>query len=91
MRIRARHIHLIETLIDNILGYLINFLMVAVIWNGIFDYNITLFDNALGGLLFFVVGWVRKYYVRRTSSNFIKKLYEKYQDDAELQEQTGKS
>ena len=91
MRIRARHIHAAETLFDNIVGYLMNIFFVVVIYNWIFGYGITMTDNVLGGFLFFLIAWARKYTIRRWSNKIIKNLYAKYkaQEDAEFQEQAG--
>ena len=91
MRIRARHVHAAETFFDNVVGYLMNVVMVVIVYNGIFGYGITLSDNVLGGVIFFIVAWARKYTIRRWSNNIIAKLYAKYkaQEDAGLQEQTG--
>lgn len=93
MRLRARHVHAAETFFDNVVGYLMNVFLVIVVYNWIFGYDISLSDNVLGGVIFFLIAWARKYTIRRWSNNFIKKLYEKYkaQEDAEkLQKQTGK-
>lgn len=87
MRLRARHVHAAETFFDNVVGYLMNVFLVVVVYNWIFGYGISLSDNVLGGVIFFIIAWARKYTIRRWSNGFIKKLYEKYkaQEDAELQ------
>jgi hypothetical protein len=91
MRLRARHVHAAETLFDNVVGYLMNVFLVVVVYNWIYGYGISLTDNVVGGIIFFIIAWARKYTIRRWANSFIKKLYDKYkaQEDAELQEQAG--
>lgn len=85
MRLRARHVHAAETFFDNVVGYLMNVFLVVVVYNWIFGYGISLSDNILGGVIFFIIAWARKYTIRRWSNAFIMKLYAKYkaQEDAE--------
>ena len=93
MRIRARHIHAAETLFDNIVGLAINFVLVLVVYNWWLGNNISLSDNVVGSVVFFLVAWARKYTIRRWSNNIIQRVYDKRkaQEDAELQEQAGAS
>lgn len=91
MRLRARHIHALEALTDNIIGWLINFGLVFVVYNWWLGQDISVSENIVGSSVFFVVAWIRKYTLRRWSSNTIQKIYDnrKAQEDAELQEQAG--
>jgi len=93
MRLRARHIHALEAFTDNMVGWLINFGLVFLVYNMWLGQDISMSENIIGSSVFFVVAWIRKYTLRRWSSNFIQRMYDKRkaQDDAELQEQTGAS
>lgn len=93
MRIRARHVHAFEGFIDNVIGLAINFFAILFIYNGMFGHSIQISENIVGGFIMFWVAWARKYTIRRWANNFIDRLYTKYKaaEDAELQEQTGKS
>lgn len=72
---RARRWHAIETLLDNILGYVINFFLIFVIYNWVFGHSIEVSQNLAGGVIFFFVAWARKYTLRRIFSSIIKKQY----------------
>lgn len=74
--VRARYIHHFEVLFDNVVGYAINFLGIMLIFNWWLGHNITLNDNLLGGIGFFIIAYARKYTIRRWFSNFINKLYD---------------
>jgi hypothetical protein len=89
MRIRARHIHALEALLDNFVGLAINFFLIFLVYNWWLGHEISVSDNLLGSIVFFIVAWIRKYTLRRWSSNLIGRIYarRKAQEDAELQEQ----
>lgn len=74
-RIRARYIHHVEVITDNIVGYCINVVAVMVIFNWLLGNNIPIGDNLMGGILFFMLAYARKYTIRRWFSNFIDRLY----------------
>lgn len=75
MRLRARHVHAIEALVDNIAGYLINIAMTALVFNWWLGYNVSLTDNLAAGVAFFVIAYIRKYTLRRWFSGVIQRLY----------------
>jgi len=77
MRLRARHIHHLETLTDNIVGYAINIAATALLFNAWLGHNIPLEDNLLAGVGFFIVAYVRKYTLRRWFSAWIQRIYDK--------------
>lgn len=93
MRIRARHVHAFEGFLDNVIGLLINYVAIILIYNAMFGHDIKLTENVIGGFIMFWIAWARKYTIRRWANSFIEKLYAKYkaQEDAQLQEQVGKS
>lgn len=75
MNLRARHVHLIEALTDNTIGYLINIGTTVVVFNWLLGYGVSVGDNLLAGVIFFVVALIRKYTLRRVFSNWIGRLY----------------
>ncbi len=84
MRLRARHIHHIEILIDNIIGVAFNFWLcqlVLYILNVPFTYG----ENAILTIIIFITTYIRRYITRRTFSNWIQRIYER----RKLEEQTG--
>jgi len=91
MRIRARHVHAAEGLLDNVIGFAINYCAVLFIYNGIYGHEIKLDENFIGGFIMFWIAWARKYTIRRWANGFIDRLYTKYKEDAKLQEQAGES
>ena len=74
---RARHIHALEALVDNIVGYVISVGVAVIVFNHWLGYDITLGDNMTAGAAFFVVAFIRKYTIRRLSSNIIERMYAK--------------
>ena len=92
MRIRARHVHAVETLIDNVVGLAINFAISLFVFNHILGQDISLSENGVVSVVMFIIAYIRKYTLRRWSSNLIGRIYEdrKAQEDAELQKQAGK-
>ena len=91
MRLRVPHIHAIEAISDNIIGWLINFGLVFLVYNMWLGQDISISENVLGSTVFFIVAFARKYTLRRWFNRFIANLVEKRQaqEDAELQEQAG--
>lgn len=77
MRIRARHIHHLEVFTDNVTGYIINIGATALLFNAWLGYNVSLTDNMLAGVGFFIVAYVRKYTLRRWFSAWIQRIYDK--------------
>lgn len=75
MRLRARHVHHIEALTDNVIGYLLNIVTSAIVFNWIVGIDLPLKENAQAGVWFFLVAYARKYTVRRWFNGMIKKLY----------------
>ena len=75
MKLRARYIHLIESVSDKVLGYFINVVATIVIYNWILGQNIALTTNLIAGVGFFFVAVARGYLVRRWFNGMIKKLY----------------
>lgn len=64
-----------ETFTENTIGYLINILTTIVVFNMMLGYQITLEDNLYAGVFFFLIAWVRKYFIRRAFSNWISRIY----------------
>ena len=69
--------HHLEVTTDILVGYLINLVVFAIVYNWIMGNNIPLWQNASGGLAFMAVAYVRKYTIRRWFSNWIQKIYDK--------------
>ena len=89
--VRARHMHHGEVFFDNVIGAVINFFLVFLIYNMWQGQDITWNQNTWGTLAFFVFAYIRKYTIRRWTSDGIGKLYDlKDRIDAEVQEQAGK-
>jgi hypothetical protein len=82
MRVRARHIHHIEALTDNVIGLAINFTLTLLVFNLWLGHHITMSDNALGSIVFFIVAYIRKYTLRRWFSDWIGRIYEKQAQSA---------
>ena len=76
MRLRARHLHLVEAVVDKVIGYGINVLATIVIYNWMLGQDITLSENLLAGVGFFVVAVTRSYLLRRWFNGKIERLYE---------------
>jgi uncharacterized protein YacL len=76
MRIRARHIHAIETLVDNVLGLVINFWVSQLFLVHVLNIPFTYTQNAALSAVMFVIAYIRKYTLRRYSSGLIQKIYE---------------
>ena len=72
---RARNIHHLEVFTDNVVGYALNIVVAIVIFNGMLGYNITISDNMIAGLGFFIFAYIRKYTLRRVFSNWIGRVY----------------
>lgn len=91
MKLRARHIHAGEVFIDNVLGLVINFGLVILVYNYMLGQDITIEQNLWGSIIFFIAAYIRKYTIRRYTSGLIEKVYSKRkaQEDAELQKQLG--
>lgn len=90
--IRARHVHHFEVFTDNIVGLGINFVLVMIVYNVWLGQDISLDQNIKGSLAFFVAAYIRKYTIRRWTSNGIGLLYAlKDRIDAEVQKQTGEN
>jgi hypothetical protein len=87
MRIRARYMHHAEVAADMGSGYLINLLLFVVVYNWMFGHDVHILENASGGFIFMVAGYIRKYFWRRTFSKWIGQIYERQ----ELQERTGEN
>ncbi len=81
-----------EILVDNIIGMFVNFFLVFLIYNWWQGQDITVAENLWGTAAFFVAAYIRKYTIRRWTSNGIGKLYDlKDRIDAEVQEQAGEN
>ena len=68
-------------------GYLINIFVFVVIYNWLMGHDVAIWENMTGGLVFMAIGYVRKYFWRRTFNKWIGEIYERQK----LQEQTGES
>ena len=79
--LRARYVHLLEVSVDTVVGYCFGIATTVVVWNWWMGYDIVVTDNLVAGLAFAAVAIVRKYTIRRWSSNYIKRLYERPQKD----------
>jgi len=77
MKLRARHIHAIESLVDNIVGLGINMVLTQLIFNVWLGQDVSFHQNVQASCVFFVFSYIRKYTLRRWSSNYIQKIYEK--------------
>lgn len=86
MRIRARYLHHLEVAADMLSGYLLNLLLFVIVYNWMFGHDVHIAENASGGLIFMFFGYWRKYFWRRTFSNWIGKVY-----DTQIQKQAGES
>lgn len=75
MKLRARHMHLVEALTDNVIGYVINIAATALLFNLLLGHQIPLHDNLIAGVGFFCIALVRKYYIRRFFSNLIQRMF----------------
>tara|TARA_R110000744_G_scaffold37889_1_gene86635 strand:- start:3665 stop:3898 length:234 start_codon:yes stop_codon:yes gene_type:complete len=75
MKIRARHLHLIESLANVVVGYLINLVLIHVLlhWLG---YPIQLNENAKMGAVVVAVSFARSYWLRRIFNIIVKRSYE---------------
>ena len=87
MRLRARYMHHLEVLSDNIVGIVINYWMVYFLLNA-FGIPVTHGVNTAVTGIIFVTSYIRKYFFRRFFSNWIGKMYET--ESEEIQEQAGK-
>ena len=74
MRIRARHLHLAESLANVIIGYIINLVLIHVLlhWLG---YPIQLNENAQMGAVVVAVSFARGYCLRRVFNKIVGKVY----------------
>lgn len=88
MRLRARHIQHVEILTDNITGLFINYWLAILTFNWLLGQDISHSQNLAASVVFFIAAYVRKYFWRRTFSNWIKRVYDRRaKEDAGLQEQ----
>jgi hypothetical protein len=76
MRIRARHIHAVEALADNIIGLAINFWVSQLFLVHVLGIPFTYSQNAALSAVMFVIAYIRKYTIRRYSNRVIQKIYE---------------
>lgn len=74
LKIRARHLHLIESLANVVIGYLINLVLIHVLlhWLG---YPIQLNENAKMGAIVVAVSFARGYCLRRIFNRIVGKVY----------------
>ena len=75
MKIRARYLHIIESVANVIVGYLINLLLVYLLLHSL-GYNIQLNENAKMGAILVSVSLLRGYYIRRIFNNIVRRVYE---------------
>jgi len=75
MKLRARHIHHIETLTDNILGLVINFGVTLAVFNVWLGQDVTVSQNLQVSLVCFVMAYARKFTLRRWFSAWIGRVY----------------
>lgn len=87
-KVRARHIHHLEVFTDNVVGLVINFLLVFAVYNWMLGQDITMSQNMAGTAIFFVAAYIRKYTLRRWFSNWIGRIYERRE---QVQKQAGKA
>lgn len=78
MRIRARHLHLIESLVNVVVGYLINLILVHILLHSL-GYDIQLHENAQMGAVIVGVSFLRGYSIRRIFNKIVEKVYENSQ------------
>jgi|TARA_R100000656_G_scaffold124543_3_gene102983 hypothetical protein len=74
MRLRARHLHLAESLANVIIGYFINLVLIHVLlhWLG---YPIQLNENAKMGAIVVAVSFARGYCLRRAFNRIVGRVY----------------
>lgn len=77
MRLRARYLHHLEVLTDNVVGLIINYWMTYWIMNWLLGEPYTHTVNLIFTAIMFGISYGRKYFFRRSFSNWIKKEYEK--------------
>jgi len=75
MKIRARYLHIMESITNVVVGYLINLLLIHLLLHSL-GYNIQLHENAKMGAIVVSVSFLRGYYIRRIFNNIVKRVYE---------------
>ena len=74
MRLRARHLHLAESLANVVIGYFINLILIHVLlhWLG---YPIQLNENAQMGAIVVAASFIRGYCLRRIFNRIVGQVY----------------
>ena len=75
MKMRARYFHAAESMMNVVVGYLINLVLVYSILHFL-GFNIALKDNATMGVIVALVSFMRGYIIRRIFNNVVRKAYE---------------
>jgi uncharacterized membrane protein len=75
-KIRARYLHATESLVNVIVGYAINLLLVYILLHAL-GYQIRLLENAGMGLVIACFAFARGYCIRRIFNKIVQRAYNK--------------